>query len=302
MNLRQLDYFLAVLRTGSFTAAAELLSVAQPTLTKSIHALEQELGSKLFERLPRGVAPTPAGEALHRHAERVGAQVKDAVAELRSLRGGAGGPVAIGAGPSWLRSHLPEAIAAVVAANPGVKVSVIGGFDDQLLKALRAGELDFVVAELPAEENARDLAMVPLSSDRLGVLCRKTHPLTLRQGRLTPGDLLGYPWIMPPGTTRAQQRLNALFVAMDLPAPNIVVETESVAFLLRFATEFDALTFTVFSTIDLPEARDCVMLDVPGLGAERSAGIITRRDGWAALAVQLVIEALTARCAGRIRN
>jgi LysR family transcriptional regulator of gallate degradation len=302
VNLRQLDYFLAVLRTGSFTAAADVLNVAQPTLTKSIHSLEQELGSKLFERLPRGVAPTPAGEALHRHAERVGAQVKDAIDELRNLHGGTGGPVSIGAGPSWLRSHLPEAIASVVSANPSVKVSVLGGFDELVLKALRAGELDFVVAELPAEENARDLSMTPLSSDQLSVLCRKNHPLVHRKGRLTPGDLLAYPWIMPPKTTRAQQRLNALFVSMDLPAPNIVVETESVAFLLRFVTEFDALTFTVSSTINLPEAKACTLLTVPALAAERSAGVITRKDGWLAPAAELVIEALKVRCAGHIRN
>jgi LysR family transcriptional regulator of gallate degradation len=302
MNLRQLDYFLAVLRTGSFTAAAELLNVAQPTLTKSIHALEQELDSKLFERLPRGVAPTKAGEALHRHAERVSIQVKDAIEELRNLHGGTGGPVSIGAGPSWLRSHLPEAIASVVATNPGVKVSVLGGFDELVLKALRAGELDFVVAELPAEENARDLSMTPLSSDRLSVLCRKSHPLVQRKGQLTPGDLLAFPWIMPPKTTRAQQRLNALFVSMDMPVPNIVVETESVAFLLRFVTEFDALTFTVSSTINLPDAGACTLLRVPALAAERSAGVITRKDGWLAPAAELVIAALKARCAGHIRN
>jgi len=302
MNLRQLEYFLAVLRAGSFTAAAELLNVAQPTLTKSIHALEQELDSKLFERLPRGVAPTPAGEALHRHAERVSVQVKDAIEELRTLHGGTGGPVSIGAGPSWLRSHLPEAIASVVSTNPGIKVSVVGGFDELVLKALRAGELDFVVAELPAEENARDLSMMPLSSDRLSVLCRKSHPLVQRKGRLTPGDLLAFPWIMPPKTTRAQQRLNALFVSMDMPVPNIVVETESVAFLLRFVTAFDALTFTVSSTIDLPDAEACTLLPVPALAAERSAGVITRKDGWLAPAAELVIAALKARCAGHIRN
>ena len=77
MNLRQLDQFLAVARYGSFTAASAHLGVAQPSLTKSIRAIERELGVKLFERLPRGVVLTAPGCALQRHAERVGVQMLD---------------------------------------------------------------------------------------------------------------------------------------------------------------------------------------------------------------------------------
>lgn len=138
MNFRQLDYFLTVARMGSFTAAALALQVAQPTLTKSVRMLEEELGVKLFERLPRGVAVTPSGVVLRRHAERVGVQVKDAVDELRALDSGAGGRVTIGAGASWLRRLLPDAVARAVSCNPSMRVSVVGGFDDVLLKGLRA--------------------------------------------------------------------------------------------------------------------------------------------------------------------
>ena len=108
VNFRQLDYFLAVARTGSFTAAAVALKVAQPTLTKSIRGLEQELGVTLFDRLPRGAALTAAGAALRRHAERVGVQMRDAAEELRSIGGGAGGLVSIGAGPAWSAACCPK--------------------------------------------------------------------------------------------------------------------------------------------------------------------------------------------------
>jgi LysR family transcriptional regulator of gallate degradation len=302
VNFRQLEFFLAVARSGSLTAAALELKVAQPTLTKSIHGLEHELGVKLFERLPRGVALTVFGAALRRHAERVGVQLGDAFEELRSMRGGAEGPVAIGAGPSWLRRLLPEAVAIALTASPALRISVLGGYDDVLLRDLRGGGLHFVVAELPSPENARDLDLMPLAADTLGVACRAGHPLAQAAGRLRPRDLIDYPWVMPPASTRAQQRLNALFVAADLPQPRIAAETESMAFLLRLVGRSDALTFTIFSTLDLPEAADLMMLDVPELASRREAGVITRRGGWLPPAALLIIDQLRLLCARTGRN
>lgn len=301
MNLRQLEYFLGVARSGSFTAGALQLGVAQPTLTKSIRALEVELGVALFERSARGVVVTSFGAALQRHAERVGLQLKDATDELAALRSHAGGPVVIGAGPAWLRRLLPEAVAGAISRQPTLRVSLLGGFDDMLLKGLRAGELDFVVAELPPLENAHDLDVLPLTTDTLGVVCRASHPLVGRK-RLAPRDLLAYPWVMPPHRTRAHQRLSALFVSADLPVPTIAVTTESMALLLRLLASCDALTFTVSTTVTLPEAAGLVMLDVPQLAAKRAAGIITRKGAWVSPAAQSIIEDLRAICARVQRN
>jgi LysR family transcriptional regulator of gallate degradation len=301
MNLRQLDQFLSVARCGSFTGASAELGVAQPSLTKSIRAIERELGVTLFERLPRGVVLTGAGHALRRHAERVGVQMLDATRELKALVGEAGGSVVVGAGPSWLRRLLPEAAANAIRNNPSLRLSVVGGFDDVLLKALRAGELDFVVAELPPEENAADLTLQALTSDRLTVLCRQGHPLAATASP-SLGELLAFPWVMPPSTTRAQQRLNALFVAADFPPPHILVETESLAFLLQLLLGSDALTFSVASTADLPEAAGTVMLDVPQLRAHRSAGVISRRHGWLPEAARAIVEDLQRLCRPETRN
>lgn len=301
MNLRQLDQFLAVARCGSFTAASVDLGVAQPSLTKSIAAIERELGVKLFERLPRGVILTGPGQALQRHALRVGVQMLDAKREMKSLVGQPGGSVTVGAGPSWLRRLLPQAAGTALRKNPTVRLSVVGGFDDVLLKALRAGELDFVVAELPPEDNAEDLSLLALTSDTLAVLCREGHPLT-ETPNPSLSDLLAFPWVMPPATTRAQQRLNALFVAADFPPPNIVAETESLAFLLQLLLGSDALTFSVSSTAGLPEAAGTVMLDVPQLRAQRSAGVITRRHGWLSQAAQAIVDDLQRLCQPETRN
>lgn len=301
MNLRQLEYFLVVARAGSFTAAAAELGVAQPTLTKSIRALEQSIGAQLLDRHARGVALTGYGLVLQRHAERVGVQMQDAEVELRSLLGGTDGLVRIGAGPSWLRRLLPEAVAATMRASPALRVSVVGGYDDILLRQLRGGEIDFVVAELPSKENARDLDLEPLTSDTLGVYGRRGHPLEAL-GAIRPNDLLAYPWVMPPRTTRPQQRLVALFVAADLPPPTIVAETESMAFLLRIVALSDALTFSVSTTLKLPEAEGLRHFCVPELSAVRAAGIIARSGSFRTPAAARVIEELRQLCAVQGNN
>ena len=77
-------------------------------------------------------------------------QLKDAGDEIAALRNGTFGIVRIGAGPTWLRRHLPVALAKVIAKHPDIRVQVDGSFDETLFRALRQSELDFVVAEIPA--------------------------------------------------------------------------------------------------------------------------------------------------------
>jgi DNA-binding transcriptional LysR family regulator len=301
VNLRQLDYFLAVARSRSMTLAAADLGVAQPTLTKSIRALENELGVSLFRRQPRGVELTEAGTSLLRHAETVNTQVRDAVREIESLCGGTSGTVAIGAGPAWLRRHLPLAVARALKRNPSLRVHVDGGFDDILLRALRRGEVDFVVAELPSPETARDLRMIPLTSDTLGAACRRNHPLAGKR-RLPMARLLEYPWAMPPQSTKTQSRLRAVFIAAGMPPPETVVETESMAFLVQIVLNSDTLTFSVSSNLSMPESRGLIMLHVPPLASVRAAGVIMRKDGWLSPAAQAIVDELKQICALKPTN
>lgn len=301
MNLRQLEYFLAVVKARSLTGAAASLGVAQPTLTKSIRALETELGVSLFRRLPRGVEVTEFGRGLLRHAESVNIQMRDAAKEIASLRGGASGAVTIGAGPAWLRRHLPAAVAETVARNPAIRVRVDGGFDDVLLRALRQGEVDFVVAEIPSAETARDLDVMPLTSDSLGVMCRDGHPLAGRRN-LGAERLLEFQWAMPPDSTKTLRRLNALFVAANLRPPEVAVESESMAFLVQIVRHSDMISFTVSTTVSLPECQGLRFLRVPALAARREAGVITRKGGWLSPAAEAIVAELKKICATEPTN
>ena len=91
MTLQQLEYYLAAVRLGSFSAAADELHLAQPSLSEQVRRLEAELGVRLFQRVGRGLTPTEAGRALRPHAERALAEVeaaRESVRAVRELRGG----------------------------------------------------------------------------------------------------------------------------------------------------------------------------------------------------------------------
>lgn len=301
MDLRQLEYFRRVAQRRNISLAAAELNITQPSLTKSIKLLEKELGVRLFDRLARGVELTDYGQAFLRHAEAIGVQIADAASEIAALRSGDFGTVSVGAGPAWLRRHLPLAIARTVARHPGVRIRVGGGFDEELFRGLRRGEFDLVVAELPQAEDRRGLEARPLASDDLGVCCRSGHPLARRR-RIAPGDLLDFPWVLLPRTTRAQRRLTALFAAQDLSPPHNVVETNSHAFLLNMLRSSDALTFTTSRTVDLEEGAGLVMLNAPTLTVRREAGVVLRRGGFLSPAALRLIDHLVDICRADPRN
>src|SRR5262245_24043138 len=301
MDLRQLEYFLRVAQRRNISLAAAELNITQPSLTKSMKLLEKSLGVRLFDRLARGVELTDYGQTLLRHAEAVHVQVGDASQEIAALRSGTFGAVAIGAGPAWLRRHLPLAVAQTVARYPGLRVRVAGGFDEELFRSLRRGEYDFVVAELPRPEDRRGLEAQALASDALGICCRIGHPLA-RKRRVPPKSLLDYPWVLLPRTTRSQRRLEALFAACDLSPPHNVVETTSHAFLLNMLRHSDALSFTTAKTVEVEEGAGLVMLNVPKLTSRREAGVVRRRGGWLSPAAQHVIAQLEAICAADPQN
>jgi Transcriptional regulator len=256
--------------------AAEL-NITQPTLTKSIKLLEEQLGVKLFDRLPRGVALTLYGATLCGTPKRCMSRSRTPATKLP--RSATAPSASCGSAPA---RHGCAAISRRPGEgdrkHPDIRIQVDGSFDETLFRALRQSELDFVVAEIPAVEDRQDLTVTPLTADQLGVCCRVGHPLATRRN-VKMRDLLQFPWLKPPRVTRAQSRLNALFVANDLPPPLGTIESGSLTLLLNVVRQSDALTYMVSKTLATRDGKGLVMLNVPGLTLSREAGIVTRRSG-----------------------
>ena len=165
MTLQQLQYFLAAADHGSFSAAAESLHMAQPSLSEQVRRLEAELGVSLFQRVGRGLALTEAGRALRSHAEQTLAQAeaaRDSVAAIRELRHGT---AAFG---TWGTSRYyfgVDLVAAFRTRYPDVRVRLVGQNSTEVVSAVHAGELEAGAVALPIDD--RGLEVHPVLRDEL---------------------------------------------------------------------------------------------------------------------------------------
>ncbi|GAA3096469.1 LysR family transcriptional regulator [Nonomuraea salmonea] len=173
-----LRLFDEVARSGSITAAAELLGYTQSALSRRIAALERAAGGPLFERLPRGVRLTPAGAALHRHAVAVLDRLGRAGDELAAIHRGEGGQLRVGAFATANVALVPHALRRFAARRPGVELRLTEGLSAPLVERLHAGALDVaVISDYPAGLPAEETRTVPLLADRLLVALPAGHRL-----------------------------------------------------------------------------------------------------------------------------
>lgn len=165
MTLQQLEYFLAAVEHGSFTAAAETLHLAQPSLSEQVRRLEGELGVALFTRVGRGLALTEAGRALRPHAEATLAEAEAARASVTALRELRGGTATFG---TWGTARFfpgSDFIAAFRRRYPGVRVRVVGQNSSEVAEAVRQGELEAGMVVLPIDDSGLDVR--PIMEDEV---------------------------------------------------------------------------------------------------------------------------------------
>jgi len=179
MNERQLEYVVAIVETGSFTAAAERCHTAQSALSHQIARLESNLGNRLFDRTSRSVRLTEAGQALLPVARRILADITDVRAELRSFDGLMRGSLRIGATQTAVRVlNLLQLLADYDKGYPDVEVSVTVGPGYELTAGIQSREFDVAFAALDDAAPPRDIRFVPLGRiEPLVAVVAADHPL-----------------------------------------------------------------------------------------------------------------------------
>src|SRR3954452_11489159 len=192
MTLQQLEYFLAAADRRSFSAAAQDLHMAQPSLSDQIRRLEAELGSPLFVRARRGLTLTEAGGLLLPQAERTLAAAReaaDSVREVRELAAGSASLRAFGNAPYYIPSDLVQDFR---SRYPNVRVRLIGQNSSEVADAVRDGELEAALVVPPID--ARGLDIEPAIHDELLYLSsapeRVREPMTIE--RLAEAPLILY--------------------------------------------------------------------------------------------------------------
>lgn len=178
MQLRHLQYFVAVAQERSFTRAAEKLRVAQPPLSRQVQDLEAELGVTLIRRGARPAQLTEAGRVLYEQAVHVLERVEDMRLTMRRMREASRGRIGIGFVPSTLYGRLPDIIRAYRAARPGVELALMEMTTIEQVTALKDGRIDAGFGRIPFEDP--DITRVLLRREELIAALPEAHPLAER--------------------------------------------------------------------------------------------------------------------------
>lgn len=199
MDTQSLQAFLAVAETESFSLAAQRLHLTQPAVSKRIALLEESLNNQLFDRLPRKILLTPAGEALLPKAKHIMSELLEIKTELANLSGDISGTLRIGTSHHIGLHHLPHILRQFHTAYPQVKLAMQFLGSEAACEALANGELDIAFATLPLEAHPK-LDMQPVWRDPLSFVCAHTHPLA-KYKKPSLKDLTQFEAILPETNT-----------------------------------------------------------------------------------------------------
>ena len=221
VELRQLAYVEAVARHCHFTRAAEELHVAQSALSHQIRRLEAELGTELFERTSRRVAPTEAGEAVAAGARRVVAELEGVRDEIAQLRGLVRGRIAVGALLPAGGITVTTMLARFSQAFPGIEVALREGTAADMLSLLEADELDAAFS-LVAGELPDWIAALQLSEEE--VVAAYPPGAAPAKRRVAAGDLAGVPLAAPRSGSAIKAAADEFFARAGEPF-NVTLES-----------------------------------------------------------------------------
>lgn len=296
MDLRDLQYLIAVADAGSLVRAAERLGVTQPTLSKAVVRLERLFRVKLIERLARGVRLTPYGQAVVARLGGIDAGVRDMFAELRDLRQGKTGLVTFGVG-----TGIPPALVAAaikpLSADDEISFTIIGGQADALLRAVRAGDIEFAVTVVPPSKS--HLTWVKLFDDPMVPIAHKNHPL-LQAKNVSWADLAAARWIVPVEGTATREWFENQFRQRDLSPPVPTVSLDSVAGWAGLGPTLNLIALLPASSLKyLPVVALGEIVRMPDdWRSERVVGIVHRSGGYLSAAAKRLIDSL-GKVAGR---
>ncbi|MEK5059701.1 LysR family transcriptional regulator [Paenibacillus sp. FSL H7-0326] len=175
MDIRHLQYFLEVARQHSFTKAAQVLFITQPTISKTVKSLEDELGVTLLDRYGKNVKLTDAGEVFARQAQEIVTSFHNLSSELDDLMNLKKGHIRIGLPPMIGASFFPKVIGAFYKQYPNITIQLFEDGGKKVENDILSGALDVGVTVLPADEDLFDSYI--FVDESLKVVLHPTHPL-----------------------------------------------------------------------------------------------------------------------------
>lgn len=290
MTLVQLRHFVVLAEQGAFVQAARALFLTQPALTRSIQALEDELGARLFDRLGRRIALTPFGHEVLQRARRLVADAEALKHTGRGLHAGLVGQLRVGlsSGPGALLSN--PLLRHMAEHHPRLHLQISRGNTAVLIDALRAQSLDAVVVDVRSVRPAADLQIDQVFELDAGFLVRPDHPLAQRGRPVGIDEVLAYPVASTPLSDEVARLLIARYGPQANPDDMVTLRCDETLSIVELARHSLAVVLTAQAA-----APGLVPLAMaPPLAATARFGLVTLAQREAAPALRLLREQLPA--------
>jgi DNA-binding transcriptional LysR family regulator len=277
---------------GSIGRAADILRLSQPAISKSLRRLEDALQVRLFRRSHRGLELTAEGSALLARTRELRLSLQNVARELADLGEGRVTHLRIGVGPNFSGELLAPAVGKLMREAPRTTMQVIVSDVDEILPALRKGDLDLIL-NIILGEAPEGLSYVPLYEEEVVVCASASHRLAGRR-RVTLADLSKERWTSSPSGLPSHQRLRQSLEQKNLSTPQIAFESRSSWLRLQMVAASELLLYTSESLVRLGRAAGypLVILPVAELAWRRPFGGIVRCQGYLPPAVQRLIDIL----------
>lgn len=225
MELRQLEYLIAVAEEANFTRAAGRVHISQSGVSAQVRQLERDLGATLIDRSSRAARLTDAGAVALPHARAVLAAVAALQQAVEEVNGLIRGHLAVGMVTACTVTGLFDSLAEFHRAHPGVAITVVEDDSASLIERVRSGTVNLALVGVPGAP-PRDLDALPIVSERLAAAVPPGHPLLTGRPGARLADLAGYPIVcMPPGTG-IRSTLDQACAALGM-RPDIAVEASA---------------------------------------------------------------------------
>jgi DNA-binding transcriptional LysR family regulator len=215
MELRQLEYFVAVAEEASFTRAAQRVHISQSGVSAQVRRLEQELGAVLIDRSARSATLTAAGEAALDHARAVLGAARAVRQAVDDVSGVVRGRLEVGMVSGCTMTPLFDALAAFGTAHPGIEISLTEDNSDRLTDRVRAGDLDVALIGA-AGDTPGGLEALTIVSERLVAAAPADHPLSGRRNTCTLTEVTAHPLVCMPQGTGVRTVLDAACARREL--------------------------------------------------------------------------------------
>jgi DNA-binding transcriptional LysR family regulator len=240
LRLRQLKLVVAIGEQGTLRRAAASINITQPTATKMLAEIEEIVGSKMYERGPRGLMANPLGRELLAFSSRVLVEFERLGGALKARQNGSVGELVVGTILGTTADVVASAVVAMKEERPQLTIRLRGETSDNVLALIEARRVDLAVGRFFETQRHALFDYEHLGEEDLCLVVRPEHPLARRR-KLTIAELGDERWIMHAATNPARQILEAEFGKAGIALPSDVIETNSILTALQILERCNAV-------------------------------------------------------------